>query len=152
MKSTEPPFLFYRNAVHEIYLELKGRKSPSKDSRTDQHFYDDLERAWQEAHLDFRNANNEQSRESARAGMFLCAVGLLTFGRLDVVDDMLDWNPGRGVIRKLLFAIEKLLPLPEDLDPKQNPAETKAWIKSKEQQLLWSEQDGIFELRSENAQ
>ncbi|MEM1394580.1 MAG: hypothetical protein AAGG00_15065 [Cyanobacteria bacterium P01_H01_bin.150] len=72
--------------------------------------------------------------------LFIMAVGLFSFGRLDVYQDILDNIPHRLVRwKRLSYVITRLLPTPAYLDPLENPTEIAEWIKAEESKLKWDE-------------
>lgn len=72
--------------------------------------------------------------------LFIMAVGLFSFGRLDVYQDILDNIPHRLVRWKgLSYVITTLVPIPAYLDPLENAANIAEWIKAKESKLKWDE-------------
>jgi hypothetical protein len=72
--------------------------------------------------------------------LFLISVGLFTFGRLDVYQDILDNIPHTLIrFKGLSYVITTLLPTPDNLDPLKNTAEIVEWIKTKRSKLKWDE-------------
>jgi hypothetical protein len=93
---------------------------------------------------------DEESIASDRSGLLLIGVGLLTYGRLDVVEDILNGIPTAPQnMRHLAGSIKDLLPLPRTLDPFENPEEVKNWVQLHEARLRWSEESGKFLLEDE---
>ncbi len=104
---------------------------PSEDA-----FYEHLELKYKEAKQ--KNLNGD---------LFLIGVGLFTFGRLDVAEDILNNIPGgRGSVNHLAGVL-KLLPLPRDYsplvsrgyNPLENPNAIKEWLRVKYSRLKWDE-------------
>jgi hypothetical protein len=86
--------------------------------------------------------------EAARVGVFVVALALLTYGRLDVVADVLDNLPPHPhpARRGLAGAIRALLPIPAHLAVLDAPREALAWIRANEARLRWDDDAGRFVL------
>ncbi len=83
--------------------------------------------------------------ESIRAIGFVAAIALLTYGRIDVLDDALDLLPTKaGGVQVLAEALKTLLPLPRELDARINRDAVRDWICHHKQQLVWVEEDGVY--------
>jgi hypothetical protein len=89
----------------------------------------------------------ESEMRTARLGIYLAAITLLTYGRLDVVADVLENIPaGRHPARVLARSVQDLLPLATELDVLARPGAALAWVRENEARLRWSEAAGRFEL------
>jgi hypothetical protein len=78
--------------------------------------------------------------QAEKAALFVFSVGIFTFGRLNVVEDILAGIPGgKGSIRNLALVLNVLLPIPKGLDALRNPEEIKEWVKVKYSRLKWDE-------------
>ncbi|MGB3760951.1 MAG: hypothetical protein WBA07_32030 [Rivularia sp. (in: cyanobacteria)] len=122
------------------------RELPYKFSGTDDDLYKIYESEYEKENSRLLQLIAEKESEHLRTSysynlfLFIMAVGLFTFGRLDVYQDILDNIPHRLVRWKgLSYVITRLLPTPAHLDPLQNPAEIAEWIKAKEPKLKWDE-------------
>ncbi|BAY83774.1 hypothetical protein NIES267_32670 [Calothrix parasitica NIES-267] len=120
------------------------RELPYKFSGTDDDLYKryNLEYEKQKSRLLqlIAEGKSEDVIASNNLFLFIMAVGLFSFGRLDVYQDILDNIPHRLVRWKgFSYVITRLLPTPAYLDPLQNPAEIAEWIKAKEPKLKWDE-------------
>jgi hypothetical protein len=72
---------------------------------------------------------------------------LLTYGRLDAVDDVLAHLPAeRQSARVLARSVSVLLPLLPELDPLQDAQATAAWVRAHRDELIWRPEDGRFVL------
>lgn len=106
-----------------------------------------LERLWSER-------ENYQANGHTQLTMFVAAVGLFAFGRLDVVFDILELWPAqppdkpRINARSAIRAVAELLPLPRHLDPMKvdDHASIRGWVSDHRSQLRWSEVDGRYRL------
>jgi hypothetical protein len=147
MNESLNPALIYRNAVRQLCLQY--HLDPVVDQ--DDHFRSYLENQYklekeQLGFLLYSKAPANQST-SVRNGLFVLAVGLLAFGNLDMVDDILHNIPAAGEIRHLVFALKALLPLPENLDPQHDYDEMSKWISTNKAKLKWDEKKGKFLLK-----
>ena len=120
------------------------RELPYKFSGTDDDLYKIYDSEYEKAKSRLSQLIAEGKSEDviASSNLFLSimAVGLFTFGRLDVYQDILDNIPHRLVRWKgFSYVITRLLPTPAYLDPLENPAEIAKWIKAKESKLKWNE-------------
>ncbi|MGK7888727.1 MAG: hypothetical protein AB4042_05290, partial [Leptolyngbyaceae cyanobacterium] len=70
-------------------------------------------------------------------GMFVIASGLFTFGRLEMVPDILDNMPNSGEVRRLALVITALLPLPEAIEPLTDAQAVMDWVEDYRAQLMW---------------
>jgi hypothetical protein len=78
--------------------------------------------------------------------IFLLAVALLTYGRLEVVADILENMPGeRNPARHLARVVDDLLPLPQGMDAVARTGEVLAWVRAHGDELRWNEDAGRFE-------
>lgn len=75
--------------------------------------------------------------EADSFGMFVIASGLLAFGRLAVVPDIINNMPKTGNVRRLALVIPALLPLPDTLDPLTQAQGVLDWLKDHHDQLIW---------------
>jgi hypothetical protein len=93
---------------------------------------------------------SERDISGARLGVYVIALALLTYGRLDVIGDVLENMPryphpsNRGVSP----TVDRLIPLPADLQAGTSPREVLAWIRANESQLRWDEDAGRFVLET----
>jgi hypothetical protein len=82
--------------------------------------------------------------------ILLPAFALLTFGQLDVIDDVLDnvapENSSIGHFRFLIAVLRELFPLPEQLNPLQDPEAVRQWIHQHEEYLHFDADAGRFVL------
>lgn len=77
--------------------------------------------------------------------LFFLAAGLLSFGKIDVAGDLIDYlPPGRAGIRQLALALVALFPVPEHFDPLQDPEPIKKWLRQNRDQLDWNPNEGQF--------
>ncbi len=89
----------------------------------------------------------------ARLGVYVIALALVTYGRLDAVGDVLENLPPREhpARRGLAGAIRELLPVPEPMSRLDSPAEVLAWIRANEARLRWDDDAGRFVFRCTRA-
>lgn len=120
------------------------RELPLKFSGTDDDLYKRYESEYEKQKSRVLQAITEGKSEDIIASynlfLFIMAVGLFSFGRLDVYQDILDNIPHTLVRWKgFSYVITRLLPTPPDLDPLENPDEIAEWIKAKYSKLKWDE-------------
>ena len=85
-------------------------------------------------------ATSEREFAGARLGVFVIALSLLTYGRLDVIDDVLVNlpPPGHPARRGLAPAIGRLLTMPPDVD------DVLGWVRANGNRLRWDQDAGRF--------
>lgn len=84
---------------------------------------------------------------SANLSLYIPAVALLTYGRLEAVEDLLRNLPAdRHPARVLARSVDALIPLATNLDALSNPEATLTWINEHQSRLRWSPADGRFRL------
>jgi hypothetical protein len=129
--------------------------NPSIDADFNEVFRIHLERFWEER---LPEATGNQFN-----GMANCAAGLLSYGRLEMVDYILDNLPpekiemvqGYGYCNLLAFQITiALLPLPEQFRDcfqwakgTQEENRLKEWFRQNRTDLVWNSTSGVFELK-----
>ncbi len=87
-----------------------------------------------------------QAKESGeRTELFVFAAGLLTYGEIEMVDDILDNIPsGKGHIRRFAWTVNVLFPAPKELDALENAPGLKRWFHENRDTFYWDEQEFIF--------
>src|SRR5262245_41275494 len=75
--------------------------------------------------------NYHQSKKAnVSSEVFVLAAGLLTYGHIEVVDDILNNIPaGKGHVRRLAWTVSTLLPVPDEMDPLKDFEAVKRWFK-----------------------
>ena len=118
------------------------------DVDADEHFRQYLENYYGEEkqRLEYLVTRGSPEAEvtAARNGLFVLASGLLAFGRLDVVEDVLRNIPSTGGVRRLALGVKAMLPLPEDLDPIRDTELVRAWVQANRTKFKWNEQIGKY--------
>ncbi len=86
----------------------------------------------------------EREISGARLGVYLIALALLTYGRLDVIDDIVENMPPlpHPARRGLAPALHQLIPAPAG----SSPHALLAWVHANAAQLRWDEDAGRFVL------
>jgi hypothetical protein len=88
--------------------------------------------------------------QTERLGIAVLALGLLAFGNIEVVDEILDAMPidsslrRLNVYRLLSSGLRDMLPLPKDMNPLTNPDEVRAWFLVSRDNLRWQEELGRY--------
>ena len=135
----------YREMVR---FEFK-RCPPPPDSNPDKAFHIHLEALYKKDKKVLLKLVDENASESEirnqKVGLFILSVGLFTYGRLDVAEDILTGIPGgRGSIRRLTWVMNVLLPLPEKLDALKQPDLVSEWLKINSDKLRWDESSETY--------
>jgi hypothetical protein len=99
-------------------------------------------------HQEYAEQNRQEGRFSPN--MLVPAFALLTFGQIDVIDAMLDNVPRpNSAISHFgicIAALKHLFPLPEQLNPLQDPEAVRQWIHHHEEYLHFDADAGRFVL------
>jgi hypothetical protein len=128
--------------ARRIRESIRGEFRNSNKLVTDVDLYEELQYWYQDSKNDLK-VNREASEshiKATRNGLFVLSIGLFSFGRLDVAEDILDNIPGgRGSVNHLVGVLNRLLPLPPGFNCRKNPIEFKEWLKANRSQLRWDE-------------
>ena len=84
-----------------------------------------------------------------KLGSYILAVGLITYGHLDVVKHLFDPDlklPVEAGSRHLVKVTKLLIPFPEDLDVLQDREQVTRWIDVHKDHLLWNPEAKCFKL------
>ncbi|BAY22448.1 hypothetical protein NIES2100_22110 [Calothrix sp. NIES-2100] len=132
-----------RHFRKSIFSEFR-RYQTSPDAEPDTAFCQYLESEYEKAKSRLSNLINQGASASdlkaEKNGLFIISIGLFTFGRLDVAEDIVDNIPGgRGRVNHLAGVVNRLLPLPPGLSPFGNPDAIKEWLKQNRCRLSWDE-------------
>jgi hypothetical protein len=140
---TQPPNLYWRNVVRSGFTRFRAT---SQDLEGD--FLRHVEQLYfQEKQKDRELPADAPERKSVPLGLYVLAVALLTYGRLDVIKDLLgNLPPGRHPARSLARSVSTLIPLRAGLDPLKDPDATLDWINEHRSRLRWHEEEGRFYL------
>jgi hypothetical protein len=98
----------------------------------------------------YQELKQEQSSNPSRSNLgfelWHTAATLLVFGKLTGYEDIIDNRPLRRIVnwRLLTYSTKFLVPLPEELDPYDNPEEVKRWFRENRNRLHWDEDAGRF--------
>lgn len=145
------PARFYRDATRQVCV----RYQPPLNSGTqdDAHFLSYLEQRYQEEKEHIARLKHDglpkQEEPLACLGLLMLAVGLFTYGRLDVVDDILNSIPPPKLrVGRLAWCLHGMLPLPDSIgNVQQDTAAVKTWFDSHKAALQWDETRGVYTLR-----
>jgi hypothetical protein len=92
----------------------------------------------------------ERAKANAeRSLLFFSACGLLTYGRLDVVADLLNNVPAGRRSHSLESCVKAILPLPKALRDLDDPIVRRAvisWVNDNRDSLIWEDEKGAFSL------
>jgi hypothetical protein len=107
--------------------------------------YADEKRALEET---LARGASERDISGARLGVYVIALVLLTYGRLDVIGDVLENVPPdcHPANRGLAPAVDRLIPVPAGLHAGTSPRDVLGWILANESHLRWDEDAGRFVL------
>lgn len=131
--------LFYRNIVEDWCIHH------DEDSTT---LLEYLEEVFQVNKKKLTEHTVEaESSASIRSTLFVVGVGLLTYGRLDVLRDVLDNIPVEGRVKRLANVVKTLLPLPERLGL-VDPSQILDWVANQKENLVWDDNSLKFVYRT----
>ena len=121
---------------------------PPKESDASEHFRGFVEQAYCEEKDRLARQSADGSGEAlGRNSVYLLALVLLTYGRLDVVEDILENIPSPHVpARALARCVQHLLPM-EGLDVLTETPAALLWYRTYRDRLWWDESAGIFRWR-----
>jgi hypothetical protein len=135
----------YRTSVRQVCTQYE----PPADGDRDEAFLSYLRSGYEEAKVRCGSVvgkDDDPKQTSIHIGRFIFAAGLFAYGQLDVADDLLDYMPSSGGIRKLALVLKALLPLPDPLHPLRDPEGTRLWLQNHRDRLQWNEAAGMYEL------
>jgi len=102
-------------------------------------------RRFLERELDRSLRELSTNTEAARVALFVLAVALLTYGRLDMVELILSNAPPPDThLSAFSSALRELLPLPKEIDPR-HVQHVRDWLAEHRQTLRWNDDAGRFE-------
>jgi len=142
---------FYREATRHVCLRYRSMVETSVDD--DSRFLEYLEQRYQEEkeHLAclLQDGMPKEQEPLARLGLLILAVGLFTYGHLDVVEDILDSVPPQYLrVGRLAWSLNGMLPLPASIgDAQLVPERVREWFRQYRDSLVWSEDQGLFKLQ-----
>lgn len=141
------PALAYRELIRSVFRSF----DPSHSSDEQKEFESWLKKFYGDATSQARSPTDSGTRRNTREDsltLFVTAVGLLTYGALDYVSDILDNVPATPRnIRQLAWVLKAMLPLPENLDPLQDANAVKQWVITNRANLEWHSDNGRFVLK-----
>jgi hypothetical protein len=110
----------------------------------DEHFFTLMDQTFTDARRVLETGNDKE-RADASVAVYVSGLALLTYGRLDVLPHVLTHVPAEpSPLRALVSSVSALVPLPEWLSPRTDPAACMAWLEARWEALPWSEEDGRF--------
>jgi hypothetical protein len=84
-----------------------------------------------------------------RNGIYLSAIALLTYGRIDVVGDILNNLPPQFTnMYQLHRVVDALIPVPSSLRTIQDKDAVMTWVRDNIDNLKWNDEKGKFILHS----
>ncbi len=120
------PAQLYRDAVRQLLWRYRPDPAEDPDQALRRHL-------------------ESLTSESDSFTRFVVAAGLLSYGQIDLAEDLLDCLPeGRGNVRQLSHALVALLPAPAHLDPLQQPEAFRSWLRENRDRLHWDATLGKF--------
>ena len=151
-KPEKRPAYFWRKEI--MHGSSKQGLQPEEDPQ--EFFRQRCEHAYAQgiADLDLllHQGASEESIHSSRLCIFLAACGLLTFGRLDVIEDILNNVPISLVpVSHFVNCVRHTLPVPPELKGvwSRDFAAFRTWFQTHRERLIWSEGQGRFLLEGE---
>lgn len=121
----------YRQIVRDIAVNYHPLSDTDKQ---DNEFFEYLRKGYLEA---------KQHQE--RSEIFIFAAGLLTYGQIEMVDDILDNIPsGKAHVRRLAWTVTTLLPIPQNIDVFKDAEAIKKWLNEHKDRLSWNAEQKHF--------
>jgi hypothetical protein len=135
------PARFWRDTLAAYYLRTN---TPPPGTHPDDHFCALVDTTFTDARRGLQS-RNPKIRAAASVAIYVSGLALLTYGRLDVLPDVLAHVPPEtSPLRALVSSVSSLLPLPQWLSPRTDPSAVAAWVEAHAEDLCWSEEDGRF--------
>lgn len=126
----------YRNAIRDTLWQYDG--TPLEEL---------FLRGYKQAKTRLTEAVSDNVKEGSRNGIYMWSVGLLTYGHLDVIPDILDNIPPRSAkVSRLANVVKVVLPIFE-LDKPADADEIAAWVEQNKDQLVWDKDELVFKLQ-----
>ena len=141
--------LKYREMIRNEAFRYKGEDWQEK-------FHTYLEGVWEQLHIKFNILHTKRGfipeSNDFRFSMFFFAIGLMTYGRKDVIPFVLQSLEQIGEDNYLISlkgVLITLLPLPEELNSLEKREEILDWLETHYEQLTWDEEKEVFYLKEE---
>jgi hypothetical protein len=138
------PAEYFRKAVRDLSLVF----DPPRNEAWEPHFLLFLEQKWQEERKRLMGLENAgipaRQIDDIRLALFLFAVGLTTYGRLDVVPFMLRNVPSVGNLARLAQVAKAVLPLPENFVHSRDWGAIADWVEAHQETLEWDSEAEKF--------
>jgi hypothetical protein len=150
------PASFFREAVRQLCARYEAPQNRDAESQYEA-FRVFLEQSYQTAiqryEQSIANNDTEGRIRANQLGRFMLAVGLLTYGRVDVVEDILDNMPlPEATIGRLAWVLKGLMPMPEDLDPLKDIEAVRKWVLENKSRLKWDERSEKYVFAAQQSQ
>jgi hypothetical protein len=142
MQESVPAAKAYRDGVQTVTRAFQ----PSGDGNEDTEFYNFLDNLYVNE-KSREETIAEDARKEANLAVFVSAVGLFAYGRLDVVEDILNNIPSPRNLRRLAWVLNALLPMPRSLDPLTDIEAVRSWVTANRDELLWDRNEEKFAFR-----
>jgi len=124
-------------AVQELCVGLRFIPADTSDDLLEQA----LEQAFREAKAEIERGDSQHARDR----LFLFAVGLFTFGHVEVAEDIvLNIPRGTARVRRLSLVLMVLLPLPSNLHPLANPKTLANWLRENSPCFVWDQSSLVY--------
>jgi hypothetical protein len=138
----------FRRAAEQMLRRYEAPQTADEQAKAES-FREFLEFAYQEIKGRLASPTEENSSENmklaAQGSLFRVAAGLLTYGRLDVVDDIVNYvPPPTAGMRRLAWVLNNLMPMPKELDPLEDIEAVRQWIETHREKLRWDEKAEKF--------
>jgi hypothetical protein len=157
-RRAESPVLWYRDTIRIVVYQTKVAPGPYEDM--DARFYALLKRDYAQMKANLvgmlQHPTSDNQRLAYQLGVAITAVGLLTYGELEVAEDIfqaLPHSPRRSLrvppYNFILGSLSALLPVPKSIDVLADPEAAVSWLRTHQSRIRWKETSNEYLLMPE---
>lgn len=149
MSNLNNPALYWRETIISLIEQMELKKPDNPVEYYKQYAEKDFEEARESLSQQLKHSESNDQIEMDRSGVYLSGILLLTYGRLDVVPEIINNRKrGRHPQWVLIRSVEQIIPLPAHLDLFSDPQSTINWIENHQDRLQWNETEGRFKMNA----